>query len=359
VKPSIELKFQKHRESGIVRVRIYTPRGAQWVSTGQTSHGKARKVCDDAMVERLQMAACADALTPDVISRLTTGRRFTCTDILEAWKQDALVDLAPDTFNAYEVTLRQWMDFCECERKPLSAVPRRELDGFVNEPEIGAGTRRGRLAALRCYYKFASAVGYCVGNPAERVRLKTRDLLFAQLEPKETKPITEEQYRALMASPKLRGFYRWATALGYWLGYRLRDIAGYQLASLQQNVTTIYQGKTGHRLQLPLNDPLLGAGEISQILLEIVEQTPPESKFCFPEKREIAIDPKRRANLSVAYQRILHRHGITGRRFHSLRHAFALRLEAAGLTLEQIAARMGHASTTSTSIYVSHDPDQP
>lgn len=355
MKPSIEIRLQKHRASGVVRVRIHTPRGAQWVSTGQTSYARAREVCDKAMVERLQMAACAEALTPDVISRLTTGRRFTCSDILDAWKQEALVDLAPDTFNAYEVTLRAWMEFCECAKSPLSAVPRRELDAYVNEPGVAAGTRRGRLASLRSYYKFASAAGYCVGNPAERVRVKTRDLLFAELEPKETLPISDAEYRTLMASPKLRGFYRHATALGYWLGLRLRDIAGLQLASLQENVATVYQRKTGQRLQLPLDDPLLGAGELNRILLEIVEQVPAGSKFCFPEKWAIAIDPKRRANLSVAYQRILQAHGITGKRFHSLRHSHAMRLKEAGLTMEQIAERMGHASTASTAIYTDHE----
>jgi integrase len=354
VRASFPPRLLKHRFSGIVRVKIYTQHGAQWVSTGQTSYEKAREVCTKAMVEQLQMAACAGILTADAISRMLTGRRFTCVDILQAWKQEAMIDLAPDTFSAYDGTIRQWMQFCDCERKPLSAIPRRELDAFVNEDGVAAGTRRGRLASLRSYYKFASSAGYCVGNPAERVRVKTRDLLFAGLEPKHTVPITEEEYRMLMASPALRGFYRWATALGYWLGYRLRDIASYQLASLQENVSTIYQGKTGHRLQLPLDDPLLGGGELNRILLEILENTPSGAVFCFPEQRAMAIDTKRRAHLSVTYRRILQKHGIAGKRFHSLRHAFAMRLDAAGLTLEQIAQRMGHASTETTKIYTDH-----
>lgn len=349
----------KHRTSGVVRVRIYTPRGTQWLSTGQTSYEKAREVCTKAMIEQLQMSACAGVLTADAISRLLTGRKFTCADILDAWKQEAMIDLAPDTFAAYEGTVRQWMQFCDCERKPLSAIARRELDGFVNEEGVGAGTRRGRLASLRSYYKFASSAGYCVGNPAERVRVKTRDILFAGLEPKRTVPITEAEYRVLMASPNLREFYRWATALGYWLGYRLRDIACYQLASLQENVSTIYQGKTGKRLELPLDDPLLGGGELNRILLEILESTPSGSVFCFPNQRSMAMDPKRRAHLSVAYQRILRKHGIIGKRFHSLRHACAQRLEDSGLTLEQIAQRLGHASPETTKIYTGHEPQNP
>jgi integrase len=353
VKPSFPPRLLKHRASGVVRVRIYTPRGAQWLSTGQTSYKSAREVCTKGMIDELQMAACAGVLTADAISRMLTGRRFTCADIHDAWKQEAMIDLAPDTFNAYEVTLRQWMEFCECARKPLSAVPRRDLDGYVNEPDVAAGTRRGRLAALRSYFKFASASGYCVGNPAERIKVKVRDLLFAQLEPKETIPITEEEYRALMASPKLRGFYRFATALGWWLGFRLRDVACMELDSLRGETIVIYAKKTGARLEMPLSDPLIGGGELHRILLEIVEQAS-DSKFCFPDKREIAIDPKRRANLSVAYQRILTSQGIVGKRFHGLRHAHAMRLKEAGRTLEQIAGSLGHGSTQVTQTYTDH-----
>lgn len=354
MKASFPPLLRKHRASGIIRVRIHTPRGAQWLSTGQTSFARARTVCDQAMIERLQMAACAETLTADAISRFVTGRRFTCADIVEAWAAETVIDLAPDTFNAYRTTLNHWMQFCECGSVPLSSIKRGKLFAFVNESGVAGGTRRGRLAALRSFYKFASAAGYCIGNLADRVRVNVRDLIFEQLEPKETIPITPEEYRLLMDSPKLTGFYRHATALAYWLGYRLRDIASYQLASIQDEVSTIYMQKTGKRLELPLDDPLLGGGELRRIMLEIVEQTPAGSKFCFPEKRAVALNPKRRANLSVAYQRILKAHGIAGKRFHSLRHAFAARLDAAGLTLEQIAQRLGHASTDTTKTYTDH-----
>lgn len=354
MKASFPPRLKKHRSSGVIQVRIFTPRGAQWISTGQTSFKRAREACSKAMIEELQMAACAQALTADAISRMLTGRRFTCVDILDAWKQESMVDLAPDTFNAYDGTLRQWMEFGECARKPLSSVPRRELDAFVNEPGVAAGTRRGRLASLRSYYKFASASGFCVGNSADRIQVKTRDLLFVGLEPKETIPLTEAEYRILMDSPKLTGFYRHATALAWWLGLRLRDVACLELESLRGDSIIIYTKKTGARLEIPLDNPLLGGGELRRVLLEVVEQSVPNSKFCFPDKRSIAINPKRRANLSVVYQRILRRHGITGKRYHSLRHAFAMRLDAAGMTLEQIAKSLAHASTESTRVYTAH-----
>jgi integrase len=354
MKSNFPLKFQKHKASGVVRVKIHTPRGSQWLSTGQTSYDKAREVCDRAMVDRLQMAANAGVLNGNAISLLLTGRKFTCADILADWRTEMEMDLAPDTLATYYGILSNWLVFCECGAKPISSVHRHDLHAFVNEPKIAAGNRKGRLAALRSYYKFCNATGRCVGNMAELVRVQTRDLLFAQLESKETLPITEAEYRLLMASPKVPPFWRAATAMGYWLGYRLRDIACYEAASLNAESTIVFQRKTGGRLELSLNDPLLGGGELHSILLDIVANTPPGSPYCFPEKREIALNPKRRANLSVTYGKILVRHGIEGKRFHGLRHACAMRLKNAGLTFEDIAKRLGHASTSATEIYTTH-----
>jgi integrase len=352
-------RFRKKRHSGVVVVSIKTPRGIQWLSTGQTSYAKAKAVVDQAMIDRLQMAACANALTPDVISRLTTGRRFTCQDILAAWKEESSADLSPDTLGNYESLLRQFLDDAEYARAPITAVRRVRLSSWVNSPRIPAGTRRARLAALRSYFTFANAAGYCVGNMAMRVQVSIRDLLLPEIETKETVPITAEEFDRLMASPKLTGFWRWATALGWWLGYRIRDVACLQWASLQgaDNRVVIYPMKNGRRLELSLDDPLIGGGELRKVLLEMLEAASPRSPFCFPEMRAAALDPRRRAGLSVKYQRVLRSHGIKGKRFHSLRHGFAMRLKADGRTLDQIGAALGHGSTETTKVYTTHSPN--
>lgn len=346
--------MRKKRASGVIFVKIKTPAGVQWLSTGQTSYTKAREVVDMAMVDRLQMAACANALTPDVISRLTTGRRFTCLDVLAAWKEEATPDLSPDTLANYETLLRQFFDETDHGNSPLSAVRRSTLGAWVNEKGVAVGSRRARLAAMRTYYKFASAAGYCVGNPAARVTVQVRDLFFAELEPKETLPLTPEEYALLMASPKLMGFYRCATALAYWLGLRLRDVACLEWASFQGDRVIVWTKKRGVRVSLPIDDPLLGAGELRKILLEMMEQQSSASRFCFPSMRSVALDTKKRAKLSVQYQRMLHTHGITDKRFHSLRHAAAMRLDNAGKTLEEIGEVLGHSSTATTEIYTDH-----
>lgn len=347
------LRFLKKRASGIVCVCIKTPRGNQWISTGQTTEAKAREVCDMAMIEKMQMAACANALTADVISRLMAGKRITCAEILEGWKQESVDCLAAQTLHNYESTLRQWMDAGKLWKEPMTAIKRSQLSAWVNGKHVPIGTRGTRLAAIRSFFKYASNTGYCVGNMANLVQVRFHDLMFNEHESKETIPFTHDEYLRLMDSPIVKGFWRLAIPLGYWLSLRLRDIACLEWDSIKGDKFVIYPKKTGRRLELPLDEPLLGGGELQRVFMEMLEQDS-GSHFCFPVEREVALDPKRRALLSVQFQRLLKRVGIEDRRFHGLRHAAAVRLKAAGKTMEEIGKVLGHADTKTTGIYANH-----
>ena len=309
---------------------------------------------DAAKVQEMQMAACANLLTGDTMSRLLTGKRYSCLAILDAWKAECGTDLAPDTLANYETMLHQFLEEHDYGDGPISSVHRGTMAAWVNAKGVAVGSRKARLAALRSYYAFASAAGYCVGNPAKLICVKLRDLFFDELERKVTAPITHEEYERLMASQTLRGFYRWATALAYWTGLRLRDVACLEWASFKEDRLIVHTRKTGKRVSLPIDDPLLGGGELRGILLEMLEQPQTDPRFCFPAMREVALDTKRRALLSVQFQRVLQRHGIKGKRYHGLRHACAVRLKQAGRTLEDIAQTLGHSSTDTTVIYTNH-----
>lgn len=338
-------------------VKLRTPRGVQWVSTGTTSYQQAREVCTEAMVAELQMAASANALTADVISRLTTGRRFTMADIQKAWRGEASMDLAADTLANYDGVLSDFIAREKCATMPLSAVTRRQLYAFVNDAKATVSTRRGRLAALRSFYNFASAAGYCVGNLAARVQVSTRDLLFEQIERRESIPITEIEYTMLMHSPRVSPFWRTATALGYWLGYRLRDVACLEWKSIRRDKIVIFMRKTRKRLELDLTDPLLGSGELKRVFSDLLAQPANGSPYCFPKEQDMASVSTRRAGLSVYYQRVLQRHKIEGKHFHCLRHACATRLKAAGWSNEEVRDVLGHSSVETTKIYSEHEAE--
>jgi integrase len=84
----------------------------------------------------------------------------------------------------------------------------------------------------------------------------------------------------------------------------------------------------------------------------------------FPEQRALIQDVTKRAGLSVRFARLCERIGIKGKSFHSLRHykatssfakpdmeALAAKL-AGALSMEQIAALLGHASSKTPKHYV-------
>jgi site-specific recombinase XerD len=352
------LRFRKRRSSGVVCVRIKTPRGNQWISTGQTSYAKAREVCTAAEIERKQLAASAGVLSAEVIQRLLIGRCVNCTAILDAWKAEMVAQLSPDTLSNYEALLRQFLVDTANAAAPITGIRRTTIHAWVNAPRIPVGSRRARLAAVRSYFGFASAAGHCVGNVSLLVTVQIRDLLLPELERRETLPLTPADYAMLMASPKVRGFWRFAIPIAYWLSLALRDVACLEWASIRPSTFIYYRKKTGARIALPLDDPLLGAGELQRVFLAMIEQLPSagHSPYCFPEERACTLHPKKRAKLSVQFTRLLRAHGIKGRgkRFHSCRHAAAMRLKAAGKTLEEIGTVLGHASTETTMIYTSH-----
>lgn len=349
-------RLRRDRLTGTVEVGIKTPRGLQWISTGTTSLARARQVVDATVLDRLQLTATANALTADAVGRLLTGRRSTSADILDAWRADPPGNHAPDTLANYDSHLRAMLAELGVATSPLAALRRPALRGWVNAPGVPAGTRRLRLSAARSYYRFANAAGFCVGNPALLIAVDTRDLVFTEIEPRETLPITPEEYALLMASPRVTGFWRAAIPLGFWLTLSIRDAACLEWASLRGNAFVYYRKKTGKRIQLPLDDPLLGAGELSKVFLGLLDHATSDSPFCFPREKAIALDPKKRAKLSVRFQRLLAAHGIVGKRFHSLRHAGAVRLKNAGKTLEEIGSILGHESIVTTKIYTDHAP---
>lgn len=349
------LRFHRRVGEPFVKVGIYTPRGRQWISTGQGTYEGARQFCDEAKIAELQMAACANILTPEVVQRLLGGRVTTCEKLLEQWLNEIKLAKAPDTIAQIEGVCRQFIAFSKVGSHPLSGITMRHVHAFTNEDGTTIRTRKTRLGILRRFFRYAVSCGLSVGNPADRVSIKRSDLLYNQLHVLQgpVQPITEDEFRKVMEHAK--GFYRWATALSYWLGLRLRDVACLEWEAIQPDGIVVFTRKTGAKVELPFDDPLLGGGELRRILFELYEQPKIDPVFIFPVERALILDTARRAKISVYYGRILKRAGVAGqgKHFHSLRHSFVCRLQSSGRTLAEIGKLVGHSDETTTAIYAS------
>lgn len=348
------MQLKKNARTGHYCVLVPVPsqgsrKKHKWVSVGETSRPRAEAVIAEAGVDRLILLAQAQALTADAISVVTTGRRFTCEDILAAWEQDAVMNVSPATIESYKISIMALFDKVGCRRSPLPALKRGHLDAYVNEEDTKASTRHTRLAALRSIWGFAQNNAYITGNLAETIRVRRKDMTHQQQEKESAIPITDDEYQIILSSPKVSQFWKRATILGFWLGLRIGDVSRLDVGSLGENSIKIWTHKRSKRIELPLSDPLIGSHELRQTIAELRAEV--KEGYCFPEQQAI-IDSKQRHLLSMRYMRLLEALGIEFKSFHSLRSSCAQRWEAAGKTLLEIGKLLAHTEEDTTKIYL-------
>jgi integrase len=321
----------------------------KWISTGTNSRTRALEVVAEAGVDRLALLAQAGALTASAISVVTTGRKFSALDVLNAWEQEIVMDVAPATLATYKAQLLAFFDSLGGAKQPLPWFKRHHIDNHINGGDDKASTRHTKLAAIRSLWGFAQNNAYITGNIAETVRVRQRSMTHKQKEREGAIPLTEDEYRILITSPKVSKFWRRAIILGYWVGMRIGDVARFQVESIGEDSIKVWTHKRSKRIELPLSDPLIGSHELRQVLAELRAEV--KEGYCFPEQQAI-IDSKQRNLLSMQAIRLCESHGIDFKSFHSLRSSCAQRWEAAGKTLLEIGKLLAHADEETTQKYI-------
>lgn len=306
----------------------------QWLTMGEQELGTALKLFDDA---RLELLARANRPVVDGV------KVPSCSEIVDAWLAELAMDQARNTVSIYGHFVRQLLKRLDCAQKPLALVSRQGLYDFVNDPATKEATRSVRLAAVRSFYLYAAAQGHIVGNIALTLRINQSMLTIEQRERIPAIPFTDEEYRRVMASPEVPQFWRWATALGYWLGLRFVDVCRLEWSSLGEDFAVLYPQKTGRKLILPLHDPLIGSGELKALFDEMRAAINPKETFCFPDRN------RQHSRLAASqYVKVLRQCGIEGKSFHGWRHNFRLRMTQSGKSIEEVARLMGHSDITTT-----------
>ncbi len=347
-------QIKKNMRSRLYDVLVPVPGGVKrgkhrWVSTGATTRPEAERIVAESGVDRLVLLANAGALTADAISVVTTGRRFTAADIMEAWEKDSVMDVSAGTVTTYKVLLTAFFQSSDSMDKPIATQKRNALDAYVNDPECKASTRHTRLAALRSLWGFAAANSYISGNLAQTVRVRHRNMTHIQQEKEAAIPLTEAEYQCLLGSTKVSKFWRRAVILGYWLGIRIGDVCRMQVESIGPDWVIVWTNKRGKRIKLPLTDPLIGHPDLLQVLAELRAETP--AGYCFPEQNEV-INGKHRNKISMQAIRLLEQHGIQFKSYHSLRSSAACRWDAAGKTILEIGELLAHSDEETTKGYI-------
>jgi len=338
-------------------------------NTKQTNRADALEVVKAAGIEDLEKAAAIGELRDAAIQALSSTPSPKCPDILPEWEE--WVDLrgrGANTAHTYKTAIESWIRTERLEDTRASAVTEANVSQFINpDSEVSWAGRKSRLAAVRSFCEFCQSRRYLHQDPCHGVFIKTRDLSHKQMEGTKRIPFTEREYNGVLnylddfsALPEERRkkfnmnnvrFWQAAIPLAYWVGLRLGDICSLQWESIDGNALTVWTQKKQLRVELPLDHPMLGMGELRRVIADLDLQ---HDKWVFPRQKALIMDPASRSALSHDFRRWVGRSGVaTAKRktFHCLRHSCVTRLRRASMSYEDIGKIVGHRSEAVTKGY--------
>jgi len=239
--------------------------------------------------------------------------------------------------------------------KPLTALTAREVDRFLNERmKAGVAPRTAILDVkiIRTALNAARRKGLIPTNPAEAVELP-------EVVGMERGTFTAAEVKLLVDTAA--GEWRTLILLAYYTGARLSDCCrmAWEDVDLAGGALTYTQGKTGHKLSVPLHPDLLAH-------LEALAGTDAAEPFVMPGMANLKTGG--RHGLSEGFKRIMRKAGLdlqtvqgagvrkqSRRTFHSLRHSFTSALANAGVAPELRMKLTGHKSEVVHGGYTHHE----
>lgn len=272
---------------------------------------------------------------------------------------------SPQTVNAYRDTIRLLLLFAaQKTKRPPSRLTIDDLDAvtvgeFLTHLDCdrhnSTATRNARLAAIHSFYRFALPL------VPERAHTASQVLAIPQRRHDRAMVsfLTAAETDALLAAPDRTTWYgRRDHALlltAVQTGLRLSELTGLTI----QDVTAIMPGASVHTTGKGRKErvtPL--TRQTAAVLHEWLPQTGPSGPV-FPTRRGTRLS-------ADAVQRLVTKHAVTAALVcpsiaskhvtpHTLRHTAAMTLLAAGVDTSVIALWLGHASATTTHIYLHAD----
>jgi integrase len=361
---------------GVYHTPVFAKGRTKWISTGCKTRDEAERVLAESGVERLNQVAKAGQLSAKAIGQILTGGNLTINKALMKFEQAKKITLTAKSIVNTIAAVQHWMEAAGTENAAPSSITPEKISDWINDPKLGwkLSTRKQSLGCLRTFFAYMADNGWIVADPSQVAGIDYDNLSHEEKEHTEKNPFTKAEVERLISALRKdwelsktgqHGLFRDADPILFWLiavsigaetGLRLSDIAQMEWRSLvNQGKVTLWTRKTGQRVEVPITN------DIHELVAEIPIS---DSTYLFPTQRAIIRDPKHRVTLSVQFNRLLTRLKIFGKSFHSLRHykatkefrgdkkeALAKKL-AETLTLEQIAALLGHSNTKTTKGYV-------
>ena len=310
-----------------------------------------------------------------------TEESDTLSPVVREWLESLglFEDKAPPTIRQYSQAIRRVMYVAEVDPKSFgpASLNQAELTDLVREMRRRDGAKGGfskstleqTLAALKSFYAFCKDQGLATDIPdIDRIRKLARVQFGEQQDPEFYSPSEIGRLFAEAASEAGKQHrVRWASRdlamCGFLavLGLRSQELLDAQMSwirdesdvSDESDVPGRYMfdvvGKRGLIRRLPLSDELFNANKLWQV--ERIER--------FGPTHSTAPLFVTNSNKTFSYQqllywlRLLNDHaGLRRRTPHSLRHTAGVQLAAERVPLNVVQALLGHATITTTGIYM-------
>ena len=272
-------------------------------------------------------------------------------ELLDGWESWLATHRAQHTVADYRQILHRFFDRPEVAAIGLMEIQYAVMQEFCNASHLKRSSRNVHVWAFRSFYKFCTLAGVTKQDPSGLLNVATRDMPIDRMETHHHEAMTEDEYARIVTSTAAP----WPdfAVLSYCCGLRLVDCCTFEWGSFTGDQIVVFPTKTrgaGNRVALPVSDPLIARPELVALLARLRVTPHGEERFVWPALADTYWNASR-GSLPTGFIRAMKPLGIT-KTFHSLRTAFARRLEADGRNLWEIARAMGHSSTATTKIYL-------
>lgn len=322
-----EIKITARHGWHYARIPQHRGPALRW-ALGTRSIEEARQLVRSARFREIALASRADALTREVWTRLLAGRHLTVSDARQAYCAHLhTIGRSPHTIRRVDDVLDLFFRHSTpLGPQPLAALEAAPIAAFVNQPGPQSLGRRTLWLSTLCAWLTWLTVDqrWLVRNPAADVAIRLENLTQEQLVPRPIAPCTEAEVRTLLSAVPRSDFWHGAILLAYHYGLRLGAVALLEDSNIVANRLRLYTRK-GRRM---VDEPL--EGDVWTWLQEWRAHRPPSDlPHLFPA--QAAIHESGSPLLSKQFARLLARHQIAGRSFHSLRKTAASRRWSAEL----------------------------
>lgn len=331
---------------GCFHVTFATKKGTQGdVNLGTADVAKATEMVKEMHVKELETVSSIVNLSHQVVTQIIAGKDLSVGDAVVAWNESCTSSrvLSPTTVYANRNFLTAWAKEVGVYDRPLSSVQPKHVSDYLNRGGEKRSSALRKLAAIRNFFGYCQEEGLLYRNPAGKRLVKVTYNAFKheEIESGEREIFTEAELAGLLVVAS--SFWRAAITISRETGLRLGDISKLEWASFKDGRLVVWTDKADKRVDLPISPAISEAmGALSSTGIE----------YCFPEQREISLDPSRKALLSVQFSRLCAKAGVHGKSFHCLRHTNATNLVSGGMERQDVAKRLGHSSPTTTDGYI-------